>query len=155
GSFSIGGVVPGAFPVQFFGGCGNGDSVAPQYYDGQPTSVSAKPVKFIPGKFTTHISPVMQPGGTVAGTLTGPRGTRLSKVCAGAQAVNQPNQSNLGGLAGVFVTSQGGHYELRNLAPGSYQLSFGGKLDTDLGCIANQYAVQSFKSQPDPTAQDN
>jgi hypothetical protein len=156
GTYSIAGVFPGSYTVQFFGGCGNGGSLAPQFYPGSPTSVAAKPVRFLAGKVTGGVNPVMRPGGTVAGTVTDAGGHPLSGICASAMAVNQPNQSLLvDALFGTFERSRNGHYELRNLAPGSYQLSFGGQVNSIFGCFSDKYALQWYRAAQDPTTQDN
>jgi hypothetical protein len=156
GSYTVRGVRPGTYTVQFFGGCGNVASLAPQFYDDQPAPVFAKPVRFVAGQITPEINPVMRPGAVIAGTITGSGGQRLSGVCASALAVNLPDESDEdGSLFGTFDRSMNGHYELSNLAPGSYELSLGGTFSFQDGCVGGKYAVQWFKSQHDSTVQDN
>jgi hypothetical protein len=139
GEYTLAGVPPGSYQVQFFGGCGNTGSLAPQYYDNQPYSPFAKPVSFRPGAITHGIDATMRAGGTIAGLVTDTQGASLTGICVSA--------ATEGGLAlpvgdyGAALT-QDGQFTVPNLAPGAYQVSF--------GCAG--YGTEWFRSAPEAAA---
>jgi hypothetical protein len=123
GSYSITGQPAGSYIVQFAGGCGNRGSVAPQYYKNEPSETSADQVTLATGKITMGIDAAMQPGATIAGTVTDPAGHRLNGACVGV-ADQSLSVFNFGAFDDIEFTS-GGHYRAQNLAPGLYQVNFG------------------------------
>jgi hypothetical protein len=140
GTYSLTGIQPGSYTVEFAGGCGNTGSLAPQWYDNQPDEQSANPVGFKGGKTTANIDAVMRPGGTIAGVVTNTSGRRLSGVCV---FLSTESDIALGG--GFFSVTQTDHgrYLIQNLVPGPYVIDF--------GCPGGPYASQWFQSQPDST----
>lgn len=144
GTYSIFGIQPGQWSVQFAGGCGNAGSFAPQFYDNQPDGQLATLIQFSPGKRTRNIDAVMRPGGTVSGVVTNASGRRLSNICVGAATQGQA-ELNSGIFTDIEFTDNG-HYLMQNLAPNPYLIQF--------GCAGGRYASQWFKSQPDLTTAD-
>jgi hypothetical protein len=106
----------GTYYVQFFGGCGSKGSYAPLGYGG-PNVDFPGPLKVRRGGVSvTGIDAALQPGATIAGTVTSTRGTKLRGICVfpvlGGQALAEG------------VTSKGGGYTVSNLPPGQYQLIY-------------------------------
>ena len=138
GHYSLIGVENGSFGVVFFGGCGNAGSLAPQFYPNSPTSLFAKPIKFRPNTITRNINATMQPGGTLAGTVTDTAGHRLSRICVSTFTQGFTETSITAGGA----TAEGGKYLIPNLTPGAYGLSFG----------CGGYGQEFFPNQVNPTS---
>lgn len=137
GKYSVSGVSPGSFPVQFFGGCGSKGSLAPQFYHQPPSSLFATPIKFRANTVTPNIDVTMLPGGTLAGVVTDTAGRRLSRICVSAEPSNQPAPTESGSFD---TTTHSGRYLLANLPPGSYDMSFG----------CGGYGTQFYPAQPTP-----
>jgi Carboxypeptidase regulatory-like domain len=129
GGYKLDQLPPGSYEVTFSGGCGNGGSYAPQG-DGDTSAFTPKPIKITaPGQSVTGIGAAMQPGATITGTVTGPGRRKLSGICVYTQT-----ESGLGGEA----NSANGRYQIRNLLPGQYQVSFtpGCSNNADLGSVS-------------------
>ena len=131
GKYTISGVATGDYPVQFNGGCGSTGSLAPQYYPGQSYRQFGQRVQIKPDTITPNIDATMQPGGTIAGTLTDTQGRRISGAC-------MATSDSFLGLREAPVVN--GKYQIVNLAPGPYNVSFG----------CPHYGVQLFRSQSSP-----
>lgn len=138
GRYSLIGVENGSFQVLFFGGCGSAGSLAPQFYPNSPTSLLATTIGFRPNTITPNIDATMQPGGTLAGTVTDTRGHRLSRICVTTS--NPPFAQLASDVVGANV--EGGKYSIPNLAPGTYGLSFG----------CGGYGAEFFPNQVNPAA---
>ena len=137
GSYSITGLPAGSYLVQFFGGCGSAGSIAPQFYDGEPSLGSADQVALTAGSITPNIDAAMQQGATITGVVTDAGGRRLDDICVGVA-----DQSLLG-FGDVFDDiefTRHGSYRAVNLAPGLYQVYF--------GCGTSRYAGHFFRSKP-------
>jgi len=143
GTYSILGIQPGAWTVQFAGGCGNDGSYAPQFYDNQPDDQLATAVTFKAARTTRNIDAVMQPGGTIAGVVTNHAGHRLSNICVGAAT---DAQTELGEVFTSITFTDNGRYLMQNLTPNPYLIQF--------GCAGGRYASQWFRSQPDSARAD-
>lgn len=137
GHYSLIGVEDGSFQVLFFGGCGNSGSLAPQFYPNSPTSLLATPIKFRPNTITPNINATMQPGGTLAGTVTDTAGHRLSRICVNTFT---PQFPLLTSIEVGSATAVGGKYLISNLAPGAYGLAFG----------CGGYGFEFFPNQVNP-----
>jgi hypothetical protein len=126
--------------VDFFGGCGNKGSYAPQYYDDQVAQEAAQQVTVTAGHVTGGIDAAMLPGATIAGRVTNSAGRPVSGVCIG---ILPENQAGLGLLGGNALTSSSGAYIVANLAPGYYVAAFFS------GCAGPSSAavLQWFKAQ--------
>jgi hypothetical protein len=122
GSYSFGGLQAGSYTVQF-AGCNNSGSVAPQYYNDEPTSGSADPITLTTGKITTGIDATMHQGAIITGVVTDAAGRPLSNVCVG---VADQSEAAFGpdGFEDIVGTNAG-KYRAVNLAPGQYQVNFG------------------------------
>ncbi len=138
GSYRLIGILPGSYQVQFFGGCGNAGSVAPQFYNNEPTSPFATLVAFKAATITSGVNAVMQPGGTITGMVTDTSGHPVTGACVSVSPQQGYfSQSNLTGTAAGVTMSQDGHYELANLPISSFDLAFG----------CGRYAMQWYKAQ--------
>lgn len=141
GTYSVTGIEPGSWGVQFSGGCGNRGSYAPLFYDNQPNGQLASVIRFQAGKTVPNVDAVMQPGGTITGVVTSASGHSLSNVCVGAAT---EAQAGLGEVFTDITFTSNGHYLMRNLAPSPYLIQF--------GCSGGRYASRWFGSQPDSSA---
>lgn len=144
GTYSISGIQPGSYAVQFFGGCGNKTSLAPQFYNDQPSDHTANLVKFTGGKTTANIDAVMKPGGVIAGVVTDRSGHRLDGLCIGAATISEAALFPQG--FGDFGITTKGRYRIGDLAPGRYLLEF--------NCGSARWGSQWFDAQPDSTTAD-
>jgi protocatechuate 3,4-dioxygenase beta subunit len=134
GRYQVLGLHPRKTLVQFTGGCGNSASVVSQFYrDGAPVS-------FRPGKITTGINAVMQPGTSVVGTVTDLSGHPLRNQCVLLMPVQDAGFLDFS-VGKDATTNDAGRYEFRNLPPGPYQVT--------AGC--GRYAFSWFRSAPDST----
>jgi len=89
GAYSITQLPTGHYEVEFFGGCGNEGSYAPQWYRGESSGMAADVIDVVAGKTTTGINAVMQPGATVSGVVNDAAGHLLSGVCVGVANTSQ------------------------------------------------------------------
>jgi hypothetical protein len=109
--------------------------LAPQWYDGQATQATAKPVSVTVGNTTPSIDAALQGDGEITGTVSasGSPATPLSGACVTAF----PLSAN-GSLPVVAVTSATG-YTLADVLPGQYKVRFSS------GCGATGYATQWYQ----------
>ena len=118
GSYSTGKLPAGKYELVFFADCGNNGNWLTQIYKGiynfnkQPTAVAVKAGR------TTKINVVMKEGGEISGTVTGPKGGKLSNIC-----VSPLSNSSAGQLVFDGV-SRNGVYHIRGVPAASYQLGF-------------------------------
>ncbi|HET7018188.1 MAG TPA: carboxypeptidase-like regulatory domain-containing protein, partial [Streptosporangiaceae bacterium] len=135
GQYEFSGVAPGRYEVDFAAGCGSKGSFAPQFYKNQVSQSAANPVLIKAGKKAGGIDAVMQPGGTVTGTVTSVSGKRLAGVCVlldrqtedtGAEFDILIGGGDTGALAfgAIARTVSGGRYRVTDLLPGNYAVSF-------------------------------
>jgi hypothetical protein len=132
----------GKYVMAFFADCGNAGNWLFQIYKGiynpekRPTFV-----KVDAGKTTEHISVAMKEGAEISGTVTGPSGRKLSGICV------YPLTNSLTGEFLFNAQSGHGHYRIRSLPPGSYQIGFA-------SCGLSNWAptlwpdTQSYRSAP-------
>ncbi|HXS62925.1 MAG TPA: carboxypeptidase-like regulatory domain-containing protein [Streptosporangiaceae bacterium] len=142
GRYKILGIHPAKYPVSFSGGCGNTESVVGQYYKDKPGYQSATRIDFKSGKVVKGISPVMQPGASIIGTVTNKSGHPLSGTCVGLIGLQESGIIDLFDASSNVITSGAGQYRITNLTPGPYQLF--------AGC-GSRYAPSWFRSVPDST----
>ncbi len=139
GHYTIAGVPTGSDPVQFFGGCGNPGSLAPQFYHNSPGSVFATPIRFRPNTITPNIDVRMEPGGTLAGLVTDTEGHRLSNVCVTAVSAVPVGLLNYAAIEPTTgANAEDGRYLIPNLAPDPYYITF----------ACGGYGQQLFPSRP-------
>lgn len=145
GRYLITGMVPGKYGVAF-DDCGASGSLASQWYDNRPNSGSANLVTFTAGKITPNIDATLPPGGTLAGRLTTMSGRPISDDCVAALSLDSSDSDNGAGSGDEEFTASNGRYEIDDLTPGLYQISF--------TCQFGRYSNEWFKSQPDATTAD-
>ena len=139
GRYRVTGLAAGSYQVYFDTSClfTTGASLAPQWYNDQPTQATANSVTVQVNKTTASIDAALQPGGTaeITGTVSGKSTGPLSGACV--TAVPLPAGS---ALPVVAVTRPGG-YTLADLASGRYKVKF------SAGCGATGYATQWWKQK--------
>jgi protocatechuate 3,4-dioxygenase beta subunit len=145
GKYSIIALQSGGYAVEFFGGCGNPGSFAPQYYRSQVNRGSADPVDATAGHTTPGIDAAMQPGGTITGVVTNAGGHPLNQVCV---LIESPSVAQYGFPFNIQITRKNGVFTARNLIPGIYAVNF--------NCFFGRenLASQWFKGQPGQTTAD-
>ena len=139
GTYSVDQLTAGKYEVQFFGGCGNAGSYAPQGYN--DTNVFDPQIFRIKGQGATltGIDAAMQPGPVIKGTVTDTAGHRLSGICV--EAITPA------GIAFSGAVTTHGSYSLPNLSPGQYYVGFGP------GCGNNKNLLtEYYPSQVSPAA---
>jgi len=122
GVYTAANLAPGLYTVSF--GCFFGSGkFARQWFMGQPSAGGANPVSAPAGVITSGIGAVLQPSGTIAGTVTNFAGQPLPRICVEASLRGSTGTVQFFG-PGVGVTGPKGGYVLRGLAPGSYAVQF-------------------------------
>jgi len=109
---------PGQYEIMFFTGCGNNGNWLDQFYQGYYGSSSGFTVVTVKAGRTTKIDAIMQPGAEISGTVTGPKGQKLSGVCVVPYLLHGSDES-----FGSAV-SHDGVYHLGGLPAGTYKLGF-------------------------------
>ena len=115
GTYTIGGLEPGDYVVEFWP-FGDNDYVA-QYFDGQSRWSDADPVVVVDGSDTTAIDAALVTGGRITGQVLDAvtkAGIEEAEVCA----------RSIGGegFGRCTWTDGNGDYALRHLPPGSYEV---------------------------------
>jgi hypothetical protein len=141
GSYSIGRLPAAKYELAFYAQCGNTGNWLTQIYKGitdpskQPTPVPVKAGR------TTKINVVMKEGGEISGTVTGPKGSKLSNICV------SPLSNSAAGQLVFQAVSRNGVYHIRGVPAASYQLGFA-------PCLGANYAptlwpgTQNYKVAP-------
>lgn len=119
GEYTINGLSSGAYKVKFGRNFENTGNYLPEYFNGQPSSVTATPVSVTVPSVTGGIDAALQPGGEIDGTVTSAAGKSLPglEVCAFLTAF----------AGGCATTDAAGEYSIAGLAAGLYQVVFYGK----------------------------
>ena len=135
GTYTVQGLTPGSYAVEFFGGmvCGN---YVTQWYNGTAAGASSLSgshvVTVTVASPTTGIDAVMVVGATISGTVTtAVGGAPVSGACVEAL-------SN-GVAVGVAITLADGSYTVIGLASGSYAVSFSASSSCGATNLATQY----------------
>ncbi len=121
GSYSITGLSPDTYTVEFDPSCAGPSPDAPQWYSGATSLATAALVPVISGTPTTGINASLSLAapGSITGTVTdgfNPGG--LSGICVNAVS------SDAGPGSGSAVTAANGTYTIAGLVPDSYTVSF-------------------------------
>jgi Carboxypeptidase regulatory-like domain len=116
GSYRIGGLLPGAYHVEFLGECSQGNN-ASQWYKGKNTAAAASRVVVTAGHTTSGISGGLTKGGSITGHVSA-GGHPVRNVCVIA---SNPQQNF---LFGEGLTNRSGSYRIASLNTGSYTLEF-------------------------------
>ena len=111
---------------------------AAQWYNGQPTQVTAGTITVRAGNTTTGIDAALQPFGEITGNATGPTNAPVDAECVTAIPVGK-------GFAGFYppviaITAQTGGYSLLDLQPGKYKVKF------STGCGDSGFTTQWWKN---------
>ena len=120
GTYTITGVIPGSYDVEFSNGCGNSGDYATQWWDEEPEPGSAVPVSVAAKSTVPDINATMVDGGGISGAvvLTNFGGSPLAYICVTAVGTD----GTLG--FGSAITLGDGTYAITGLAPGSYVIEF-------------------------------
>ncbi len=106
------------YQLIFYAQCGNTGNWLTQIYKGiYNPNKQGTPVAVKSGR-TTKINVAMKEGGEISGTVTGPRGSKLSNICV------FPLTNAASGELIFEPASSHGVYHIRGVPPGSYQLGF-------------------------------
>jgi len=114
GRYSIGGLLPGSYDVQF-SDCGQRTQGA-EWYKNALTEQSGTTVQVKAGATASGTNAVLSPGGSISGRVTNGAGHTERGVCVTASDAS-------GQFFGSALTGQGGRYTITGLATGSYQVS--------------------------------
>ena len=120
GTYTILGLAPGAYGVEFLPGCGGGD-YATQWFNGTGSGTPTAPgtMVSISSSPVTGIDATMSPGTSISGAVSAATGgVGLEGICVDAIAVGGTD------LAASAATTAGGTYTLEGLVPGSYDVEF-------------------------------
>ncbi|HEU0316844.1 MAG TPA: carboxypeptidase regulatory-like domain-containing protein, partial [Solirubrobacteraceae bacterium] len=128
GSYTFAGLPAGTYYVGFdatsFCGsdCSNvrpaflaGSGLLPQFYMGQATLATATPIVLGAGEDRTGVDAVLQTGGQIAGTVTGPAGTPVASL-------EVELYDAMDNIVSVTFTAQDGSYRFPGLASGTYHV---------------------------------
>ncbi|MGN6373169.1 MAG: MSCRAMM family protein [Solirubrobacteraceae bacterium] len=143
GEYTIGGLPSGAYKVKFGRGYENTGNYLLEYYDGQPSSLTATPVSVTAPNVTAGIDAALQPGGEIGGTVTSTAGNPLSdqEVCAFLAAF----------AGGCARTDAAGQYSISGLAAGLYQVVFYGKGGA-VNLATQYYSEKATEADAEPVA---
>lgn len=117
GEYKILGLASGSYEVRFTNAFDGGADWVTQYYDASPTLSGAAPVSVSEGHETTGIDATLAQGGRLAGTVTRVGGGAVSGVRV---EVLTPE----GEYVAESDTLESGAWEVGDLAPGNYIVSF-------------------------------
>ncbi len=113
--YEITGMPLGSYQVVFEPNCLS-SGYATEWYKDQPSPARATNVTVQAGRIHRHIDSAVVVGGTVAGQVTKTNGEPARNVCVFAQNVSQPH------VSGGAITNKGGHYTIKGLNTGRYEL---------------------------------
>jgi carboxypeptidase family protein len=138
GSYTISGLVPGSYTVEFSSdefdsGCGSAIGVVTQYYNDQPSSSTADLVNVTASQTTSGINASLVAAGSVTGTVKA-AGAGIGGVCVSAEDPSQDYQTD-----SASTTASNGSYTITGLQPGKYIIKF----DTTCDTTAN-YGIQYY-----------
>ena len=120
GTYSVTGLQTGAYVVEFSTGCGSASqNWLTQYWNGSATADLSTTVSVTQGKTTSSVSPVMEPGGVITGTVKSSTGAALQGICVTAGTANGVGEGSWSG-----VTGSNGTYSVAGLPTGSYSVAF-------------------------------
>ncbi len=116
GAYRIRGVAPGRYAV-FFGPCVSFGQLAPQWYPAASSEASARVVIVRAGQTSGRISTVLISGGSISGRV------RLAATGKGARFCFVTVTDTAGNWMGSSLTNEAGHFDLRHLRAGRYDLA--------------------------------
>ncbi len=143
GTYTISGLAPGTYKVQFSCDGFFGDSsYAVQYYNGKPTSGTADVVTVTAGQETKAIDAKLAKAGSVSGNIKDSAGNNLSDVCVTAYPSTATDAGGTLDQAGQDYSDGSGNYKLGGLQPGSYKIGFS-------DCGGGHFATQFYNNKVD------
>ncbi len=121
GTYTVTGLVPGNYTVEFMSGCGSG-SYLDQWYDGTaagaPSSSGAVAIATTVASPASGINAALVAGTSISGRVTAAvGGAPLAGICVSASTVD-------GVSNGVVFSAADGTYSITGLVAGSYVVSF-------------------------------
>lgn len=135
GSYVLPGLLPTSYTIEF-STCESAGNYAPQWFDGQPSSTSAKTVTVTEGATTPNIDATLETGGILSGRVMNASSKPESGVCILAVA------KKAGFLGGSAFSAPNGTYAISGLDTASYVVSF-----SIAGCgNAGNLAPQVYKA---------
>jgi len=119
GSFTFNALFPGQYTVEFMIGCGTKGNYAFQWWRRATLQQHATVIHIAGHRAVTNINPALAPGASITGIVKGgsAAGPPLPEVCVSATASDGNDYSDA-------FTARGGHYRLKGLATGRYQILF-------------------------------
>ena len=140
GTYSVLGLLPGSYDVEFAAGSCGGDYVT-QWYNDTPTgapSISAAQVVVVSVTSpATSINAAMAPSTSISGTVdAAASGVDIGNMCVWAYPVG-------GGAAGKATTALDGMYTITGIAAGSYSVEF-----YTFPCGGRSYVTQWYNDAP-------
>jgi len=118
GEYTIAGLAPGSYTVEFSPTPEGGLNFVTQYYNGKTSRAAANEVKVVQGATTGTINAQLRVGGEILGTVTD--AWTHAPVAGVYVFALRPG----GGFAGVASTNASGEYTIVGLATGSYKIEF-------------------------------
>ncbi len=120
GVYTLSKLTPGSYQVGFIDCLHH--KYLPQWWQNQPTRQTATYVTVNSGMVTSHIDAVLSLGGKISGVVT--NNTKPYVPIAGMCVNAVPNPYNAYGTFGNATTNAKGGYTMKDLASGSYTVSF-------------------------------
>jgi hypothetical protein len=123
GTYTISGLAPGGYSVEFATGCGNTGNYAPQWWNGASSQSSGSPVQVSAGATASPINAQLQTGGIVTGTVTAAVGSAgLAGICVSVWSTgsNGPGAQP----SGTATTGGDGSYSVSGLGGNQYTVEF-------------------------------
>lgn len=101
-------------------------TLAPQWFNGQPTQGTASDITVTAGHTTTGITAALQPYGSITGTVTNAAHAGVSGECVTAVPMSTAGDpfSAVPQAPEIAITRSGGQYTLTDLAAGRYKVKF-------------------------------
>jgi hypothetical protein len=145
GAYSLGGLTPGYYTVQFDvpSACGPSTPTTryvTQWWQDATSGSAATPILVNEGTATKSIDAALVVGGTISGKVTA-GGVAVPGECVGAE----PAASSFSGTQGAAITGTTGTYAITGLPAGNYLVVF-----SPCTPSTSQYMTQWYKGQPTP-----
>ncbi len=123
GAYQATNLTPGLYAVNF--GCFYGvGTLARQWFMDKPDPGSANFVSATAGSVTSGVNAVLQPSGSIAGTVTNRNGQPLARICVTATPVGEASLTRFFFGSNTAVTQKDGSYVLREMPPATYVVQF-------------------------------
>lgn len=116
GDYTVGGLAPGTYRVQFVPGYGS--TLSPEWWDDKSDRESATAIEVAAGAKKTAVDATLARGASVSGTISAPPGQSVSGVQVYAYTTSEYS------YAAWASVGADGAYRLVGLRPGTYRLKF-------------------------------